>query len=167
MMMMKKNTRRKLMEVIGFWVLCLGMSIILVILMLIILMRISKFLMSLGMCNTSPLRWSWFPLDQKDFVAVEGHMISPHMASRNGCKGASSALADKLGPSLTDIDLSEKSPHTPADAADQGDVVWPENLSHAVFDVLSTLMAWITEWKLDLAAKHDVSRKLSAYGAKF
>ncbi|XVF65743.1 hypothetical protein PTKIN_Ptkin09bG0274400 [Pterospermum kingtungense] len=29
------------------------------------------------------------------------------------------ALADKLGPSLTDIDLSEKSPHTPADAADQ------------------------------------------------
>ncbi|KAK6266296.1 hypothetical protein QUC31_017133 [Theobroma cacao] len=29
------------------------------------------------------------------------------------------AVADKLGPSLTDIDLSEKSPHTPADAADQ------------------------------------------------
>ncbi|XWS09403.1 hypothetical protein CRYUN_Cryun40dG0082200 [Craigia yunnanensis] len=29
------------------------------------------------------------------------------------------ALADKLGPSLTDIDLSEKSPNTPADAADQ------------------------------------------------
>jgi transcription initiation factor TFIID subunit 1 len=29
------------------------------------------------------------------------------------------ALADKLGPSLTDIDLSEKSPRTPADAAEQ------------------------------------------------
>ncbi|PPE02912.1 hypothetical protein GOBAR_DD00072 [Gossypium barbadense] len=29
------------------------------------------------------------------------------------------AVADKLGPSLTDIDLSEKSPHPPADAADQ------------------------------------------------
>ncbi|KAK8636999.1 hypothetical protein V6N13_064431 [Hibiscus sabdariffa] len=29
------------------------------------------------------------------------------------------AVADKLGPSLTDIDLSDKSPHTPADAADQ------------------------------------------------
>ncbi|XP_039038958.1 transcription initiation factor TFIID subunit 1-like [Hibiscus syriacus] len=31
------------------------------------------------------------------------------------------AVADKLGPSLTDIDLSDKSPHTPADAADQAD----------------------------------------------
>lgn len=37
---------------------------------------------------------------------------------------------------LFDCQLSEKSPHTPTDAADQGDVVWLENLSHAVFDVL-------------------------------
>ena len=37
---------------------------------------------------------------------------------------------------LFDCQLSEKSPNTPADAADQGDVVWLENLSHAVFDVL-------------------------------
>ncbi|KAK7837167.1 transcription initiation factor tfiid subunit 1 [Quercus suber] len=47
------------------------------------------------------------------------------------------ALADKLGPSLTDIDLSERSPRTPADTTEQGDVVCLEKLSHAVFDVLS------------------------------
>ncbi|XP_044509514.1 transcription initiation factor TFIID subunit 1-like isoform X3 [Mangifera indica] len=46
------------------------------------------------------------------------------------------ALADKLGPSLTEIDLSVNSPQMPVDPADQGDVVYQENLSHAVFDVL-------------------------------
>ena len=37
---------------------------------------------------------------------------------------------------LFDFQLLEKPPHTLADAAEQGEVVWPENLSHAVFDVL-------------------------------
>ncbi|GMP38911.1 hypothetical protein CsSME_00009978 [Camellia sinensis var. sinensis] len=43
------------------------------------------------------------------------------------------ALADKLGPSLTDIDLSGKSPHPPADAAEQGDVACQENLISCSF----------------------------------
>ncbi|CAJ1930922.1 unnamed protein product [Sphenostylis stenocarpa] len=38
-----------------------------------------------------------------------------------------SALADKLGPSLTDIDLSGKSPQTPPDVVEQGD-------SHMTYD---------------------------------
>ncbi|KAK7318136.1 hypothetical protein RJT34_02834 [Clitoria ternatea] len=47
-----------------------------------------------------------------------------------------SALADKLGPSLTDIDLSGKSPQTPHDVVDQGEVVCQEKLYRAVFDIL-------------------------------
>ncbi|GKV29203.1 hypothetical protein SLEP1_g38149 [Rubroshorea leprosula] len=44
-------------------------------------------------------------------------------------------LVGKLGPSLTDMDLLVRPPHSPADAANQGDVCW-ENRSHAVFDVM-------------------------------
>ncbi|KAK7318140.1 hypothetical protein RJT34_02838 [Clitoria ternatea] len=47
-----------------------------------------------------------------------------------------SALADKLGPSLIDIDLSGKSPQTPHDVVEQGEVVCQEKLYHAVFDIL-------------------------------
>ncbi|KAJ6677795.1 hypothetical protein OIU85_008381 [Salix viminalis] len=46
------------------------------------------------------------------------------------------ALADKLGSSLTEIDLSVKSPQTSTDAAEQGDVVCQGKLCHAVFDVV-------------------------------
>lgn len=51
-----------------------------------------------------------------------------------------SALADKLGPSLTDIDLSGKSPQTPHDVVEQGEVVCQEKLYHAAFDVLLTVV---------------------------
>ncbi|KAK2647277.1 hypothetical protein Ddye_014766 [Dipteronia dyeriana] len=70
-------------------------------------------------------------------------VISLHIYSQNNAihvnkdvKEHLVALADKLGSSLTDIDLSVKSPQTPAGAVEQGDVVCQENLSHAVFDVL-------------------------------
>ncbi|KOM56635.1 hypothetical protein LR48_Vigan10g252700 [Vigna angularis] len=40
-----------------------------------------------------------------------------------------SALADKLGPSLTDIDLSGKSPQTPPDLVEQGEVCQEKTIS--------------------------------------
>ncbi|KAE8729776.1 hypothetical protein F3Y22_tig00003398pilonHSYRG00243 [Hibiscus syriacus] len=100
-----------------------------------------KFLMGLG-CVTlrllvelgldegigEPMKIKSTHLDLKELAALEGpHDFSSYFILKmknslfQNAKEHLAAVADKLGPSLTDIDLSDKSPHTPADAADQAD----------------------------------------------
>ncbi|KAK6916163.1 Transcription initiation factor TFIID subunit 1, histone acetyltransferase domain [Dillenia turbinata] len=65
-------------------------------------------------------------------VDGSGDLDVDYLDEASDAKEHLAALADKLGPSLTDIDLSVKSPQTPADAAEQGDVVHQDYLM--VFD---------------------------------